>query len=122
MLKKLLLATVAAASLGGVTLPAMSQDVIVVEKAPPPLREEVVPAPRTGYIWVAGHWDWRDDHYAWVAGTWVRERPGYVYHRSEWRQRDGHWEMVHESWARGDRDGDGVPDRADRRPDDPNRY
>ena len=119
MLKKLLLAAVAAGSLSGVALPALSADLIVVEKAPPPVREEAVPAPRAGYVWSQGYWDWRNNEYVWVPGTWVRERPGYVYHHREWRERDGRWELVRESW---DRDGDGVPNRADRRPDDPNRY
>jgi hypothetical protein len=29
--------------------------------------------------------------------------------------------MVRGGWHRGDRDGDGVPNRVDRRPDNPNR-
>jgi hypothetical protein len=29
--------------------------------------------------------------------------------------------MVHGGWHRGDRDGDGVPNRVDHRPDNPNR-
>jgi hypothetical protein len=48
-------------------------------------------------------------------------RPGYVWHRPEWRQGDRGWEMVRGGWHRGDRDGDGVPNRVDRRPDNPNR-
>lgn len=117
MLKKMLLATAMAASLGGVMAPALSSDVIVVEKAPPPVREEVIPAPRAGYIWSRGYWDWRGNEYVWVPGSWIRERPGFVHHQAEWRERDGKWEMVRETWIRDDN----APRRADRDPDSPNR-
>jgi hypothetical protein len=120
MIKKLLLAAIVAGSFGTVALPAAAA-VIVVQTAPPALRDEVVPEPRHGYVWVPGYWDWRNNHHVWVAGTWVRERRGYVYHQPEWRERDGHWEMVRGNWARGDRDRDGVPNRMDRHPDNPNR-
>jgi hypothetical protein len=122
MFKKLLLAAALAGSLGTVALPASAAGVIIVHTAPPPLRDEVVPEPRHGYVWVPGYWDWRHNHHVWVAGTWVRERHGYVYVAPEWRERDGRWEMERGRWARGDRDHDGVPNRADREPDNPNRY
>jgi hypothetical protein len=50
---------------------------------------------------------------------WVRARPGYAYRPPEWRERDGRWEYRRGYW---DRDRDGVPNRYDRRPDNPNRY
>jgi hypothetical protein len=121
MIKKLLLATLVAGSFGSVTIPA-SADVMVVRKAPPALRAETVPAPRRGYTWAAGHWEWRNNHHAWVRGTWLRERRGYVYNQPAWSERDGRWEMTRGSWRRGDRDGDGVPNRSDARPNNPNRY
>ena len=34
---------------------------------------EVVPAPRKGYIWTAGHWENRGTRQVWVAGHWVRD-------------------------------------------------
>ncbi|MGV7207973.1 YXWGXW repeat-containing protein [Oxalobacteraceae bacterium A2-2] len=120
MIKKLLLAAAIAGSLGTVTLPASSA-VIIVEKAPPAPREEAVPAPRRGYVWVPGYWDWRGHRHVWVKGTWVRERRGYVYHQPQWVERNGHWEMRRGSWARGDRDGDGVPNGADNHPNNPRR-
>lgn len=135
MMKKLLIAALVAGSLGSAALPAYSA-VIVVREAPPSARSERMPAPRRGYEWVAGHWDWRNNHHVWVRGKWLRERRGYHYNQPAWEQRDGRWVMTRGAWARGqrdrdgdgvansrdrDRDGDGVPNRHDERPNNPNR-
>jgi hypothetical protein len=113
MMKKLLLASLIAGSLGSITLPAAA-DVIVVREAPPAVRAERVPAPRRGYTWINGHWEWRNNHHVWVRGTWVRNRQGYTYNQPTWVERDGRWEMQRGAWRRGDRDRDGVPNRVDR--------
>ena len=45
---------------------------VVVVKAPPPLRVEVVPArPSARHVWVAGYWVWEANAYAWVPGVWM---------------------------------------------------
>lgn len=87
--------------------------------APPPVRYEAVPAPRRGYVWAPGHWRPQGHRHAWVAGHWVKVRPGYVYRQPVWAQRGGRWDWTPERW---DRDRDGVPDRRDRRPDNPYRH
>jgi hypothetical protein len=122
MIRKLLIATLVAGSLGSITLPA-SAAVVVVREAPPAPRAERVPAPRQGYSWINGHWEWRNNHHVWVRGNWVRDRRGYHYNQPAWAERDGRWEMTRGSWKRGarDNDGDGVPNRADSRPNNPNR-
>jgi hypothetical protein len=113
-MKKLLIAAAMAAALGaGVAVPSYA-DVVVVRTAPPPPRHEVVPHARSGYIWVAGHWDWNGRRNVWVRGKWERNRNGYVYHPTVWEQRDGRWVMERGGWQRGDRDHDGVPNRVDR--------
>jgi hypothetical protein len=38
-----------------------------------------------------------------------------------WYERDGRWHMTKASWKMKDRDGDGVPNRQDRAPNNPNR-
>jgi hypothetical protein len=103
VLRKLLIAAMVAGSLGSVSLPATSA-VIVVQRVPPPLRAERAPLPRRGYVW-------------------VRDRPGHTYRQPRWEERDGHWQMERGNWARTrrDRDGDGVPNRFDSRPNNPNR-
>lgn len=119
MIRKILLATFVAASFASIATPASAQ--IVVRVAPPSPRAEVVPEPRRGYVWVAGHWDWRNRKHQWVKGHWVRERRGYQYSQPAWMERDGRWHMQRGAWRRGDRDGDGVPNRQDRAPNNPNR-
>jgi len=107
-------------TLGAVVAPtaAQAQPAIYVQKAPPPPRAEHVPPPRHGYIWAPGHYDWRGGHHVWVRGEYVHARPGYAYRAPEWREHDGRWEYKRGRW---DRDGDGVPNSADHRPDNPNR-
>lgn len=127
--------------------PASAQVSVDVRVGPPAPRYEVVPAPRAGYVWTPGYWDWRAGRHYWVNGTWARERPGYVYTEPRWVNDGGRWVLYRGAWARGpgygppghaygrrdrdhdgvpnrrdrDRDGDGVPNRYDRRPDNPNR-
>lgn len=128
-----------------IPLPSMARtDVnIVVRPAPPPLRYEAAPAPRRGYVWAAGHWEWSGHRHEWVRGYWIAERPGYVYSAPTWSRRDGGWYMEPARWSpyvrdrmdwrareyqraewqrRHDRDGDGVPNRYDRAPNNPYRY
>jgi hypothetical protein len=119
MIRKTIFAAMLAASIGAVASSASAE--IIVRTAPPPPRTEVVPAPRHGKTWVAGHWGWRNNHHQWIAGTWVRDRPGYHYNQPNWVERDGRWHMQEGNWRRGDRDGDGVPNNQDRKPDNPNR-
>ena len=102
--------------------PAASTAQLIVQVAPPPPRVEVVPAPRRGMVWSPGHWEWRHQRHVWVPGTWIQARPGYVYAQPEWRQVNGRWAWQAGHWNQGDRDGDGVPNRYDRRPGNPHRY
>lgn len=96
-----------------------------VRNAPPPPRNEAVPSARRGYEWAPGYWNWSGRKFVWVKGHWERARNGHFYQRPEWRQGDKGWQLERGGWQRGerrrDRDGDGVPNRDDRRPDNPNR-
>ena len=116
-MKKLLLASLLAGAFGSMSLPVAAQT-IIVDHAPPPPREERVPHARHGYVWAPGHWEWRHGNHFWVRGSWMRERRGYSYHAPNWVERDGHWVMERGRW---DRDGDGVPNRVDKHPNNPNR-
>ena len=120
MIKKLLLATLVAGAVGSASSLAISAE-ILIRVAPPELRIEKVPEARRGYLWAPGYWDWRHEHHTWVRGSWMRERPGYMYHQPVWEQREGNWHIQRGNWSRHDRDGDGVSNRHDRQPDNPNR-
>lgn len=134
MKRKLLLGAMAVSSIGILPLPAAAAVDVYLNVAPPAPRYEVVPAPRAGYVWQPGYWDYRSDRHYWRKGYWVRERPGYYYHPSRWESDHGRWVMRHGGWNReryaynsrgGDRDRDGIPNRYDRDRDNdgvPNRY
>ena len=123
-MKKLAIAfSVAAASLlsvGALTVPvaAQAQPAVTIQVAPPAPRYERVPPPRRGYVWAPGHYEARGGRYVWIRGDYVRARPGYAWRAPEWRENGGRWEYNAGRW---DRDGDGVPDRRDRRPNNPYR-
>ena len=41
-----------------------------------PMAESLVviqPAPRAGYIWSPGRWDWNGRRHVWVAGHWIAD-------------------------------------------------
>jgi len=114
MIKKLLVAAMFAASLGGISTSASAQVDVYLNFAPPAPRYEAVPAPRRGYVWAPGYWDWRGNRHVWVAGHWEAQRAGYYYNTPQWVQRDGRWHLQRGQWNRGDRDRDGVPNRFDR--------
>lgn len=119
MIRKIVLAAMISAAIGSVSMPANA--VLVIRTAPPPPRAEAVPEPRRGYVWVGGHWEWKNQHHHWIKGSWLRERPGYRYNPPTWVEHEGRWRMDRGNWRRGDRDGDGVPNSRDQAPNDPHR-
>jgi hypothetical protein len=118
--KVLVSALFAAGAIGAVATPLSSQAQIEIylNTAPPAVRYEAVPAPRSGYVWSGGHWQYNDNQYVWRNGDWHAERPGYTYSQPRWVERDGRYRYQASRW---DRDGDGVPNRSDRAPDNPRR-
>ena len=89
-------------------------DVVVQVGVPPPAPVvEVIPAPRSGYVWVPGYYAWHGDRHIWIRGRYVVERPGYawvpdrwVQSGSQWRQERGYWEPRGgpgrgQGWAKG---------------------
>jgi len=122
MMKRILLGTMVAATLSVGSVSVATADVFV-RVAPPAPRTEVVPAPRKGYVWVPGYWDYHGHRHVWVQGTWVKERHGYHYANPQWREHEGRWVLERGHWAHGngDNDHDGVPNRYDAHPNNPNR-
>src|SRR5579862_1287646 len=102
--RKILVSTLlVAGTLGAAAmpLPSMAAVDVFVTTAPPAERVEVVPAPRRGYIWSPGYWDWRGNKHVWTKGAWVRERKGYTYEPSRWVERDGRWTLQRSHWNHG---------------------
>lgn len=94
---------------------------VIVRIAPPEPRVERVPPPRRGFVWVNGYWDWNGRRYVWRHGRWERVRHGYHWREDRWVERNGGWARERGGWSRGDRDGDGIPNRMDAHPNNPNR-
>lgn len=120
-MKKLILGSLIAATLGGLSMTAQARTNVdlFVNFGPPPLRYEYVPAPRVGWVWAPGYWDWRHSRYHWVRGHWVRERPGHYYAPARWVEHGGRWQHHRGGWRWRDSDHDGVPNRYDSRPYNP---
>ena len=88
-----------------------------------PHHAEAVPRPRPGQFWVAGHWQQHGRRAVWQPGHWERSRPGVHRPNHGAVPYPGHLTRPHGKplSPRWDRDGDGIPNRDDRRPDNPNR-
>ena len=91
----------APSSPGGVAgAPVGGAGASVAQSAPPVvLLEHPGRPPATGYLWIAGYWNWGGARYDWVPGRWVAPRPGHVWvshawlrDGEGWRQEGGRWE------------------------------
>jgi hypothetical protein len=80
--------------------PAEARGVVTIyaTSEPPPLREELIPAPRRGYVWVPGSWNWSHRRYAWSRGHFVRERRGYHYTPARWDHDGNRWRYNAGRW------------------------
>jgi hypothetical protein len=93
---------ISALAIGGACAanPRPRTDVEYVARRPPAERVEVVPAaPGAAYVWVRGHWGWRQNDYEWIGGHWAIPDRGFrqwvpgrwEQDRNGWYYREGHW-------------------------------
>ncbi|KVR89560.1 YXWGXW repeat-containing protein [Burkholderia vietnamiensis] len=82
-----------------VAMPAEQIVVVVAPNAPPPVRYEVVPDARVGYVWERGHWRWEHGRYVWIGGHWEAERIGMHWVPGHWDQRGPNWFWTRGHWA-----------------------
>jgi hypothetical protein len=86
-------------ALSSVAMPASAQINISIGAAPPPVRYEAVPAPRSGYVWAPGYWRWQDPRHVWTNGRWIEARPGHYWVADRWEPKDGHHHYKAGHWA-----------------------
>lgn len=65
---------------------------------PPAPVYEAVPAPRVGYVWAEGYWDYDHGHHVWRKGHWEHEHRGDHWSQAQWTERDGHWYLNRGHW------------------------
>jgi WXXGXW repeat (2 copies) len=85
---------------GGLLVPLVGSAAVGIDitVAPPAPRVEVVPAPRPGYVWAPGYWEWRQGAHVWVGGRWMGARPGYRWVPDRWEQHGDHWHHAQGHW------------------------
>lgn len=73
---------------------------VYVRVAPPAVKVETRPAsPGRGYVWTGGYYRWNGNRYVWTTGRWVNPPrsgavwvPGHWVHGNKgWYWVDGHW-------------------------------
>lgn len=99
----LLAAALVMAGVGAIFTPPAEARVAVsiyAPIAPPPLRVEIAPTLRAGYIWAPGYWGWRNHRYVWHRGHQIRARHGYRYVGPRWEHNGNRWRYHGERWGR----------------------
>jgi hypothetical protein len=95
----LLTATAMAAPLGASAQVSVNVNLPgIVTIAPPAPRVERIPAPRSGQIWIGGHWSWNSNDYVWRPGYWQAARPDHDYAPGRWVQANGGYRWVEGQW------------------------
>jgi hypothetical protein len=79
---------------------AEAAKVIVVEVAPPAIREEPVPAARKGYVWAPGYWHWEHGKYVWRNGRWVKAKHAHHWVPDRWHEKEKKWYFEIGHWDR----------------------
>ena len=72
---------------------------LVTEPPPAPRIEPIVQRP--GFVFAPGYWQWDGNHYAWVKGDYVRNRPGFSWVRAQWVREPRGWHFQPGHWERG---------------------
>lgn len=77
---------------------------IIVNRAPPPMIEEMPPAERpegANITWIPGYWAWDDDRndFMWISGTWRALPPGREWVAGYWAQTGQGYQWISGYWA-----------------------
>jgi hypothetical protein len=82
-------------------VPVSARTYVDIEVRPPEPRVVEVPAPRHGYVWAPGYWQWNGHKHVWVDGRWLRERHGSHWVPAHWEDRHGRYHFEQGRWERG---------------------
>jgi hypothetical protein len=96
--KALLLTLSLSAGGMGTAAMAVAGSAMETDVAPPPARDERPPAPRDGYVWAPGYWDWSGHAYSWVSGRYIFEHRGAHWVPDRWDQVGSRWQHVSGHW------------------------
>jgi hypothetical protein len=66
--------------------------------APPPPQNETS-APKPGFLWIPGKWEWRKTKYEWIAGHYERERAGKKWRAGRWDKDGDRYKYVEGDWV-----------------------
>jgi hypothetical protein len=92
------LMTLGAAALAPLPASAQTSFSVVIGNAPPPPRFESVPAPRRGYVWAPGFWNWDGHRHVWMSGHWENAREGYRFQGTQWVRDPGGYRLEQGGW------------------------
>jgi hypothetical protein len=67
--------------------------------AAPPAPQYETPAARSGFVWVQGHYEWKNGAYSWTRGHWERARAAKVWVPGSWAAQGGRWVWTPGQWA-----------------------
>lgn len=95
-----LAATITLGAAASLPLPSIAQTglSVVIGSAPPAPRFESVPAPRHGYVWAPGFWNWDGNRHIWMSGHWEPARDGYQYQPSQWMRDERGYRLYQGGW------------------------
>lgn len=71
--------------------------------APPPLRVENHGPAKSGMVWIAGRWDWRNGAWAWIDGHWERARASQTWRPGRWELQGSFYVWIDGTWGADDR-------------------
>jgi WXXGXW repeat (2 copies) len=77
---------------------ASARAYVDIDIAPPAARVETIPAPRRGYVWAPGYWNYSGHRHVWVGGHYIHERRGHHWVADNWEQHDGRWRRSPGHW------------------------
>lgn len=92
----LALATAFAGSSGAAL--AASDVAVQLNIGPPAVVYEAAPAPRAGYVWAQGYWDYDHGKHVWRKGHYEKERHGERWVDGKWDEHEGHWSLQRGHW------------------------